>query len=197
MIRINLLGDTLARAAGKKSEKADAAQVYAQGEDAPTRASLPIAGIVVGLLLASVGLVYYLMLERDVNQAQEKVAKLEQEKQELSKYIALEKTFREQKDALQKKKEVMMGLKNAQQLPVHLLEELANALPDDVWFKEVGQKGMAITIKGESTSFEAINLFRNKLIEQSKWFGNVNYPTANKKAGVVEFTISFDLKNAA
>jgi len=194
MIRINLLGDTLAQTAGKKPDKAEPAQVYAQGEGSG-RSSFPIAGLLVGLVCASIGLVYFLMLERDVRQAQEKATKLEQEKKDLSKYIALEKTFREQKEALQKKKEVMLGLKTAQQLPVHLLEELANALPDDVWFKEVNQKGKAITIKGESASFEAINLFRNKLIEQSKWFGNVNYPTANKKAGVVQFTISFDLKN--
>ena len=196
MIRINLLGDTLAQAGGKKPDKSEPAQVYAQGEGSG-RSSFPIAGLVVGLVCASIGLVYYLMLERDVKQAQEKVATLEQEKRDLSKYIALEKTFREQKEALQKKKEVMLGLKMAQQLPVHLLEELANALPDDVWFKDVNQKGKAITITGESASFEAINLFRNKLIEQSKWFGNVNYPTANKKAGVVQFTISFDLKNPA
>ncbi len=196
MIKINLLGDTLAQVAGKRSEKADVTQVYAQG-DGPARASLPIAGIVVGVLIASFGLVYYLILDRDLRQAQDKTVKLEQEKQSLSKYIALEKTFREQKEAIQKKKEIMMGLKNAQELPVHLLEELANALPDDVWFKEVNQKGLGLTIKGESSSFEAINLFRNKLIEQPKWFGNVNSPTANKKGGVVEFTISFDLKKPA
>lgn len=196
MIRINLLGDTLAQATGKKPDKAEPTQVYAQGEGSD-RSSFPIAGLVVGLVFASLGLVYYLMLARDVRQAEERVVKLEQEKRDLAKYIALEKTFREQKESLQKKKEVMLGLKTAQQLPVHLLEELANVLPDDVWFKDVSQKGMAITIKGESGSFEAINLFRNKLLEQTKWFGNVNYPTANKKAGVVEFTISFDLKNKA
>ncbi len=196
MIRINLLGDTLAQAAGKKADKAEPAAVYAQAEGSG-RSSFPVAGLIVGLVCASLGLVYYLMLDREVTRAQEKVAKLEQEKRDLAKYTALEKTFREQKEALQKKKEVMLSLKTAQQLPVHFLEELANALPDDVWFKEVNQKGMAITIKGESASFEAINLFRSKLIEQTKWFKNVNYPTANKKAGVVEFTISFDLKNEA
>jgi type IV pilus assembly protein PilN len=196
MIRINLLGDTLVQAAGKKPDKAEPAQVYAQGEGSG-RSSFPIAGLLVGLVCASFGLVYYMMLDREVRQAQERVVKLEQEKRDLAKYIALEKTFREQKESLQKKKEVMLGLKTAQQLPVHLLEELANVLPDDVWFKEVSQKGMAITIKGSSSSFEAINVFRNKLIEQSKWFRNVNYPTADKKAGVVEFTISFDLKNTA
>ncbi len=194
MIRVNLLGDTLAQAAGKKGEKAEAAQVYAQGEGSG-RSSFPIAGLLVGLVCASFGLVYYLMLDREVRQAQEKIAKLEQQKLELAKYTALEKKFREDKEALQKKKEIMLGLKTAQQLPVHLIEELANTVPDDVWFKEIVQKGTGITIKGESSSFEAINLFRSKLNEQTKWFGNVNYPKADKKVGVVEFTISFDLKN--
>ncbi len=193
MIRINLLGDTLAQTAGKKGEKTEAAQVY-QGEGSG-RSSFPVAGLLVGLVCASFGLVYYLMLDREVRQAQEKVAKLEQEKLELAKYTALEKKFREDKEALQKKKEIMLGLKTAQQLPVRLLEELANTVPDDVWFKEITQKGTGITIKGESSSFEAINLFRSKLNEQTKWFGNVNYPKADKKVGVVEFTISFDLKN--
>jgi Tfp pilus assembly protein PilN len=91
----------------------------------------------------------------------------------------------------------MMALKTTQHLPVHLLEELANCLPDDVWFKEINQKGMNISIKGESTSFEAINQFRSRLLEQSKWFQNVNYPEANKKDRTVEFTISCDLKNSA
>ncbi len=194
MIRINLLGDTLAQTASKKGDKAEAAQVYAQGEGSG-RSSFPIAGLIVGLVCASFGLVYYLMLDREVRQAQEEVTKLEQEKRDLEKYTALEKKFREDKEALQKKKEVMLGLKTAQQLPVRLLEELANTVPDDVWFKEITQKGTGITIKGESSSFEAINLFRSKLNEQTKWFGNVNYPKADKKVGVVEFTISFDLKN--
>ena len=121
MIRINLLGDTLVQAAGKKPDKAEPAQVYAQGEGSG-RSSFPIAGLLVGLVCASFGLVYYMMLDREVRQAQERVVKLEQEKRDLAKYIALEKTFREQKESLQKKKEVMLGLKTAQQLPVHLTE---------------------------------------------------------------------------
>jgi Tfp pilus assembly protein PilN len=74
------------------------------------------------------------------------------------------------------------------------MEELANALPDDVWFKEVSQHGMNISIKGESASFEAINLFRTHLMDQKNWFGNVNYPTATKNGNIVEFTLSFDMK---
>ena len=91
----------------------------------------------------------------------------------------------------------MLELKNNQHLPVHLLEELANSLPDDVWFKEITQKGMNINIRGESSSFEAINQFRNRLVEKNKWFQNINYPAANKVGRTVEFTISCDLKNSA
>lgn len=195
MIRINLLGDSLAAATGKRAQTSEPAQVYAQAEGA-ARSSFPIAGVVVGLLFALLGVGYYLWLSREVSRAEETRARLETEKRELDKYIQLEKTFREQKEALQKKREVMMGLKNAQSLPVYFMQELANCIPDDVWFREITQKGRSVTIRGESGSFEAINVFRLKLAEQTKWFGNVNYPTANKKGRVVEFTISFDIKNS-
>jgi Tfp pilus assembly protein PilN len=70
-----------------------------------------------------------------------------------------------------------------------------------VWFRELSQKGMTITIRGDSTSFEAINLFRNRLLERRQWFQNVNYPAnlpaASRTGRTVEFTISFDLKNSA
>jgi Tfp pilus assembly protein PilN len=196
MIKINLLGDTLAQTSGKKPERPEAAPVYAEGEGS-RRVSFPIAGVLLGVLLPCLGGVYYVWLDGKVKEADRKKVELQAKKKDLEKYIQLEKTFRAQKDALQKKKEVMLALKTSQQLPVHFLEELANCLPDDVWFKEINQKGMSISIKGESSSFEAINQFRSRLMEQSKWFQNVNYPAANKKDRTVEFTISCDLKNSA
>lgn len=196
MIKINLLGDTLAQVAGKKQEKAEAVQVYAEGAGAG-RSSFPLVGVLLGVILTSLGGVYYIWLNGKVEQARREQVELQAKKKELEKYIQLEKTFRTQKESLQKKKEVMLALKNAQALPVHMLEELANCLPDDVWFKEISQKGMNISIKGESSSFEAINQFRNRLLEKNKWFQNIQYPAANKKDRTVEFTISCDLKNSA
>jgi Tfp pilus assembly protein PilN len=196
MIKINLLGDTLAQAGGKKADKAEPVQVYAESEG-PARTSFPIAGLVIGLVLAGMGGVYYVWLNNKVEQATARKADLEAKKKELDKYIQLEKTFRTQKEQLEKKKQVMLALKNNQQLPVHMLEELANCLPDEVWFKEITQKGMGISIRGESASFEAINQFRSRLVERNKWFQNVNYPAANKTGRTVEFTISCDLKNPA
>ena len=195
MIKINLLGDTLAQTTPKAVDKAEPIQVYAEAEGA-TRSSLPIAGVIFGLLLASSGGVYYTLLKAKVETAARYQVELQRRKKDLEKYTALEKTFQAQKVALSKKKEVMMGLKTYQHLPVHFLEELANCIPDDVWFKEVTQKGMNISIKGQSSSFEAINMFRNRLQEQGKWFVNVNQPEASKTGRTVEFTISCDLKNS-
>lgn len=193
MIKINLLGDTLAQVTGKKVDKAESVQVYGQDQEA-SRSSFPLAGLLVGLFFVAFGAIYYIGLNRKVEEQTVKKTDLERQKQELAKYTALEAKFRRDKELLERKKNVIKDLRITQHLPVHLMEELANALPDDVWFQEIVQKGLTISIKGESASFEAINLFRTRLMGQQNWFGNVNYPTATKKGSIVEFTLSFDLK---
>lgn len=193
MIRINLLGDALGQAVGRKGEKNEPAQVYAQ-EQGASRASFPLAGILVSLFFVAFGVVYYVSLNRQVEEQTQKRDDLEKQKKELEPYTKLEAKFRKDKELLEKKKNIIKDLRVNQNLPVHLMEELANALPDDVWFKEISQAGLTISIKGESASFEAINLFRTHLMDQKNWFGNVNYPTATKKGNIVEFTLSFDIK---
>ena len=199
MIKINLLGDALASAGAKKgADKAAAepAQVYAGGEGA-ARSSLPIAGLIVGILFAALGGLYYVWLNNEFNQAKAKKAELERDKKQYEPYIALEKKFREKREALQKKEEVMTNLKRQQALPVHFLEELANSIPDDVWFKKITQKGSTITIDGESRNFEAINAFYGNLQSRTRWFRKINYPGAHRVAsGSLEFTITFELQNA-
>ncbi|MBI1752847.1 MAG: PilN domain-containing protein [Acidobacteria bacterium] len=198
MIKINLLGDALAQAGGKKGgDKSASEPVQVYTGEGGSRASLPIAGVVVGLLFTALGGVYYLWLNGEFAKAEKKKADLERDKKQYEPYIALEKKFREKKDALQKKEEVMTTLKRQQALPVHLLEELANSLPDDVWFKKVSQKGMAITIEGEGRNFESINSLYGNLQSRTRWFKKINYPGAKRgTSGSFEFTISFELQNA-
>ncbi|MFZ4512418.1 MAG: PilN domain-containing protein, partial [Geothrix sp.] len=92
---------------------------------------------------------------------------------------------------------VMTALKRQQALPVHFMEELANSLPDDVWFKKVVQKGAIVTIEGEGRNFESINAFYGNLQSRTRWFKKISYPGAKRGAsGAFEFTISFELQNA-
>ncbi|NTW84580.1 MAG: PilN domain-containing protein [Holophagaceae bacterium] len=198
MIKINLLGDALAQTGGKKGgdkTAAEPAQIYT-GEGS-SRSSLPIAGVVVGLAFTALGGIYFLWLNNEVAKAERKKAELEIDRKQYEPYIALEKKFREKKEALQKKEEVMTTLKRQQALPVHFLEELANSLPDDVWFKRVAQKGSLVTIEGEGRNFEAINAFYGNLQSRTRWFKKIAYPGAKRGAnGAFEFTISFELQNA-
>lgn len=196
MIKINLLGDALAQGSGKKLDKAEPMQVYVQDEGAG-RSTLPIAAILFGLLFSAIGGVYYIWLTNQIDRSNQKRDQLAKQVEELKKYIDLEKKLRDQKEAMQKKEEVMLNLKKNQELPVHFMEELANSLPDDVWFREVTQNGMNITIKGESQTFEAVVLFYNRIQSRTRWFKNVNYPGAGKQGNIISFSISFDLQNPA
>lgn len=198
MIKINLLGDALGQAGAKKgADKATAEPVQIYTGEGAGRASLPIAGVVVGLVFAALGGVYYLWLNSEVTKAEQKRADLQRDKKQYEPFIALEKKFREKKEALQKKEEVMTALKRQQALPVHFMEELANSLPDDVWFKRVTQKGMTITIDGEGRNFESINAFYGNLQSRTRWFKKISYPGAKRgSTGSFEFTISFELQNA-
>ncbi len=196
MIKINLLGDALAQGSGKKLDKAEPMQVYVQDEGAG-RSTLPIAAILFGLLFSAIGGVYYIWLTNQIDRSNQKRDQLAKQVEELKKYIDLEKKLRDQKEAMQKKEEVMLNLKKTQELPVHFMEELANSLPDDVWFREVTQNGMNITIKGESRTFEAVVLFYNRIQSRTRWFKNVNYPGAGKQGNIISFSISFDLQNPA
>lgn len=198
MIKINLLGDALAQAGAKKGgDKASAEPVQVYTGEGGSRASLPIAGVVVGLIFAALGGVYYLWLNSEATKAEKKKADLDRDKKVYEPYIAQEKKYREKKEALQKKEEVMTALKRQQALPVHFIEELANSLPDDAWFKKIAQKGMIITIEGEGRNFESINAFYGNLQSRTRWFKKINYPGAKRgTSGAFEFTISFELQNA-
>lgn len=194
MIKINLLGDSLSPAAGKKADKTEQVQqVYVQ-EEGVRRASLPIAGVLVGLALASAGVIYYLVINHQLEKAEAKRVVLEQEKQELDRYAKQYEQYQKQKEALQKKLALIKELKVKQELPVHLLEEIANCVPDDVWMESLLQQGNGITIKGEGGSFEAINQFRSRLGENKKWFKNVSHLESTRKASkVIDFVVTFEL----
>lgn len=194
MIRINLLGDALAQGAGKKPDGAEPVQVYAEGEGA-ARASLPIAGALVFLVIASGGGVYYLFLNKEVNNALAEKTKLEDEKRKLEPFIKQESEFRKQKEILKKKEDVIATLKASQALPVHFLEELANSIPEDVNLTDITLTvDRKVTIKGTGRTLEVIQIFRQNLMSRTRWFKDVVVPIG-EGAGRMKFTAQMTLEN--
>ena len=192
MIKINLLGESLAQA-GARAAASEPAALYAE-EGA--RKSLPIAGVLLGLagVVAAGG--YYLVLNNQIEAKQQEDARLQRELTELKPYIEKEAQLRKVKEELQNKEQVLVDLRKRMQLPVYFLQELADCLPDDVWFQSVQQNGMAITIQGQARNFESINAFYNNLQQRTRWFKSVTYPGGQKNGAWVSFTITFQLQNA-
>ena len=194
MIKINLLGESLAQA-GARAAASEPAALYAA--DGP-RKTLPIAGVVVGLAAASLGGIYYLVLSNQITQKEKQRDAYNAELEQLKPFIDLEAKFRKKKEELQNKEQVLVDLRKRMQLPVYLLQEMADSLPDDVWFQSITQNGMAITIQGQARNFESINAFYNNLQQRTRWFKSVTYPGGQKDANGdwVKFTITFQLQNA-
>ena len=191
MIKINLLGESLAQAGARAAS--EPAALYAE-EGA--RKSLPIAGVLLGLLGVVAGGAYYLILNNQIEHKKAEVAKFQKELDELKPFIDLEAKFRKKKEELQNKEQVLVDLRKRMQLPVYFLQELADSLPDDVWFQSVQQNGMAITINGQARNFESVNAFYNNLQQRTRWFKSVTYPGGQKSGNWVNFTITFQLQNA-
>jgi type IV pilus assembly protein PilN len=196
MIKINLLGETLAAPLPKKADKAaeqQAEQVYVQ-EASSRRVSLPIAGALVCLAFSAIGLVYYMYMNRVMEEREARRVELDGQKKALEKYNSLYSQYQSQKDVLKKKLEVIQKIKAKQELTVHVLEELANCVPDDVWFDEIYVTGKNVTITGSGGTFEAIDNFRGRLSDNKKWFTKVNQQGGTKvSAQAVSFTITFEV----
>ena len=79
--------------------------------------------------------------------------------------------FKAEKKEYEEKIAVIDRLKERQQGPVHILDEISRRLPDKVWLTALEQKGSSVTIKGNSLTIGDIVAFVNHL-KQSKYFSN-------------------------
>ena len=198
MIKINLLRDpfTQAQAARKSDANEPAPVINIPGAKSAGNKKQSSAGaILLFLIFASLGGLYYYWLDREVTKEQERNVELTAQKKELEPYFQLEQQYREQRESLRKKEQILTKLKKQQQFPVYFLIELANSIPDNVWLVRVNNKGNKVEIRGESLSEDAIYQFRDNLASRPQWFNNVNFPGATRRDRRLELSINFDLMN--
>jgi Tfp pilus assembly protein PilN len=200
MIKINLLRDPFiqpaAKGGGAKKETADVSEAKMDTgpetwKDGWKRA--PAAGVLICLLFSCFGVAYFFWLGSNVASGRARNAKLSEEKEALGPYLQLEEQLRERNESLRKKEGVLAKLKKQQQFPVYFLQELANSLPDNVWFAKIASKGQKVEIRGESLTEDAIYQFRDNLVTRGQWFRNVNFLGAVRRDKRLEFTLTFEL----
>ncbi|MDR0499113.1 MAG: PilN domain-containing protein [Holophagales bacterium] len=195
MVNINLGNDSLTQTNINKKSVKDVPAELSSDTKSEDRQKLTVA-ILLFLIFAGLGGMYYFWLNGNINREIERNATLTGEKNELEPYLKLEQQFRNQKDALGKKEEELIRLKKQQQLPVYFLQELGNSIPENVWLVKITSKGSKVEIRAESLTDDAIYQFRDNLAARDQWFENINYPGATRRDNRLEFTLTLDLINS-
>jgi Tfp pilus assembly protein PilN len=201
MIKINLLSDSHSQAPSKSAGKDGPAETYY--EEKPMSGSpsgkspISVASILVFFLFAALGGLYYYWLGGVIADEEGRRDTLSAEKKELEPFLQLERQFREQKESLKKKEEVLTKLKKQQQWPVYFLMELANSIPpENFWTSRIAAKGTKVEVKGEALTQDAIYKFQTNLAERPQWFANVVFVGATARTDRrLEYTLTFDLVN--
>jgi Tfp pilus assembly protein PilN len=171
MIRVNLLGTKEPSAGGPIIEPG-----FGGGESSEKKGI--VAGIaILGLAVGAVG-VQWLSATRTINQLDEEINQLTEEKARLAPIIAQVEAYQAKLAELEEKERLIERLKNERQGPVRMLDALSEALPDFVWLTELTQRAGMVTIDGMAASLVSVADYIRKL-EDDEWFQNVELVDAS------------------
>jgi type IV pilus assembly protein PilN len=145
VIRINLL--TVDRERTKRKAK------FQVGEKITVACSLILvaAALVVGW--------WFWSLQRSSADLDQQIADAERETQRLQSVIQQVAQFEARRAQLQQRVTLIEELRKGQTGPVHLLDQISQALPESMWLTDLRQVGSEITIEGRCTSLNALSDF--------------------------------------
>lgn len=167
MIRINLLGQARPKAAKQA---------------VPLEATIQVIFLVASIALAAIVLsLVYFSEQRDLNQANARVASLKAEKASLQQIKTDVDRFKAQKAALQQRIDVIQTLQKNRTGAQDLLENVANTVGrvDSLWLTSVERKGDSLDISGEAASISSVANFITQL-KRSGYFDQVEIKTAKE-----------------
>jgi type IV pilus assembly protein PilN len=140
MIRINLLAAERDRAKKKSVTLGTAGQKLTIG----CSLILVLGGLAIGWR--------YWAVNRDSAELDKEIAAAQQETTRLHSVIAQVQQFEQRKAQLQQRVVLIEQLRKGQTGPVHMLDQIARALPPMLWLTELKQTGAEIVIDGKCTS---------------------------------------------
>lgn len=105
----------------------------------------------------------YLDINSDIATLEESNAALREDIERLKKVIGQVEEFKASKAELQQKIEVIEKLKRDRTGPVHLLDEIADAVPEKAWLTSLTQTGEKVNLVGQAINWESIADFTDGL----------------------------------
>lgn len=161
MIRINLLP---VKAAQKKEQLRNQLLVF-----------------IVTLVFVAAGCYYTrYMVQNEIDTVKQEIENNNAEIKKLQKKIGEVKKFKELQAELKNKLEVLKSLKEAKSGPVHLMDDLINALPENLWITDYQDKKGNIVIKGVGLSEDDVAELMTNL-ERSNSYRNISLKLTKQK----------------
>jgi type IV pilus assembly protein PilN len=162
-----------------------------------------VASVFLGVLLAVVVFLWYqaaISMQQGTNSIlKTEITKLEGEIKDIA---ALESEIA----ALRARQQAVEDLQSDRNLPVHLLTEMVNQMPDGVYISKLVQADQSVTINGVAQSNERVSELLRNLANNTPWFskpdlveivaGNITLSTKEQKR-VSNFTIRVRLVRAS
>ncbi len=185
MIKINLIAETpsAGKAKGKRPSEAAAA-----GVGGPRHKGDIILLAVLLLGAAVVGGQFY-RLNTHKNQLKRVEAQKRVERDELQVYIKKVEELEKTRADLKHKVEVINNLKNNQQGPVRIMDEVSKALPELVWLEQMVLAGNNLSLAGKAMDENAVANYISNL-DASLYFQE---PVLSEMVRVDKDTFNFKL----
>jgi type IV pilus assembly protein PilN len=190
MIRINLLAERKQT----KQKKVELPPLI--GEQKKGLGFLTLLAIVTGTTILIMALVVFFLqskvsdLKSEYGANQGKIAEFKKKIDEVKKYEALNK-------AIQQKSSLIENLKKNQSVPVRLLDDISNLLPDGIWLSAVGYNNPQVTIEGIGfTNMDVVAFVEN--LKKSPAYSDVYLEETKQakvdKTDVYNFKLNFKVK---
>lgn len=161
--------------------------------------------VLLGLISVLAGVIWFLgftVINREINQQNEKNEFLKREIASLDKEIAEIKKIQEQTNALLARKRVIEALQANRTETVHLMNELAKQVPEGIYLRTLAQTGNKITLTGYAQSNARIttlmnNLDESPLLEQSTLVETKSDLVNNRRLNAFSITTVITRQQAA
>jgi type IV pilus assembly protein PilN len=162
MIRINLLTTE------RKTAKAGAAKSFAAA--GPGQKMMVLGSLILVIVIAALGWRYW-ALGQMAAELENKIAEAQREEQRLQEILRQVKEFEARKAVLQARLDLIDALRQGQNAPVHMVDQVSRALPDMTWLTNMQQSpdGYTLTIQGRCLTLTSLSDFIGNL-EGSRYF---------------------------
>lgn len=132
------------------------------------------------LLVGGVCYVFYSSIKSDIVAVEREIQDNRQEISRLKKKIGEVNRFKKLQEELQNKLKIMQELRTSKSGPVHLLDELIEALPEKLWITSFTEKGGSIQISGVGLTENDVAKFMTNL-ERSPYYTGVELKVTKQK----------------